>query len=185
MVGRKTKDPDRRMPLKNIYLPLPIQERIGQIAATVTNSAMDVYTQAIRSYFAVHRAEYMAWAKADWISTGLSWVDYVVSVSDGTLRHEVTIPFVPSPLATAPPIHQGTPMVGINWILLPRITVFLVKVAARREALTVGKLVSMIVIWHVEKYWESNYAPLMVNLEDEQFIADAGDWGDWDEFNVR
>jgi hypothetical protein len=177
MPGRKPQDKTRRLPVKNLYLPHSVVKKIDDIALTVTNSAMDVYTQSVRSFFARYRAEYLSWVKADWELSGLTWSDYVDGLLERTLDTNILVPYRPSPLRDLAPITVQEPTT-INSMLLPVQTIFLVRAAARRDAIALSRLVSYLIVWHIDNYWDSNYVPLMMDVHDFAFIADAAKWSD-------
>lgn len=176
MVGRKPKNDNRSLTVKNIYLPDDVQSKVVEIATSVTTSAMELYVQSVKSYIALNYNEYMAWMKADWRTIGIPWPEYVIWMSDGRKMSPVTVSHRPSGLAGVSPITPSTPPITINTMILPEITILLVRAAARREGMSINKVISQMIKWHVDRYWETNYVRLMVDHTQPEFIAGAEEW---------
>ena len=170
MVGRKTKNVTRTLIVKNLYLPEDVQQQVAAIAASVTTSSMELYVQAVKSYMAANFTEYLSWMASDWRNQGGEWSVYVDNLLSDNIVTPVTVPHFPSGLVTVAPITPSTPPTTINKMILPEITILLVKAAARREGMMVSKVVSQMVKWYLARYWEINYARLMRDPRKLEFI---------------
>lgn len=166
-----------RVAVKYIYLEPKYYTKLKKISEHVVASDRELLVQSVRSVLVYQREHYLSYAKSEAIALGLSWSDYAALLNTDDYLGEAVLEYRPSSLSEIPEQTKDGIRVQVNEILLPEQSAFILKIIARKERLKMSQVISRMVVWHIDTFWESRYRRIVENkFTDDSFIEDIPRW---------